>query len=175
MCCRRLAENTGRKNCIWAPSHNFVGLTLVNNRKNLLNINISSTCAHSMVNVGPLTAEIDSGIWGTPSNFNGFRVLASLLRRRRSTKVNQTLHDVWPSPGLLHHICILGVLTPNGILAGAKFSLRPNLAFSYIDSVIARHWSSGRQPNSAALSRRRHLYSAWRPSRWASAHILVET
>jgi len=26
-----------------------------------------------------LTAEIDSGAWGTPTNFNGFRVLAALL------------------------------------------------------------------------------------------------
>jgi len=32
-------------------------------------------------------------------------------------------------------------------------------------------YSSGRQPNFAALNRRRHLYSAGRPSRWALAHI----
>ena len=32
-----------------------------------------------MVNFGPLTAEIGSGVWGTPANFNGFRVLAELL------------------------------------------------------------------------------------------------
>ena len=38
-------------------------------------------------------------------------------------------------------------------------------------SVTARHSSSGRQPNSAALNRGRHLYSAGRPSRWAMAHI----
>ena len=62
----------------------------------MLNSNISSTCL-TMVNFGPLAAEIDYQVWGTPANFNGFRVLASLLYRRRSTKVNQTLHDVWPS------------------------------------------------------------------------------
>ena len=33
--------------------------------------------------------------------------------------------------------------------------------------------SSGRQPNFAVLNRRRHLYSAGWPSRWALAHILV--
>jgi len=43
----------------------------------------------------------------------------------------------------------------------------------YIGSVTARHSSSERQPNFAAFSRARHLHSAWRPSRWASAHILV--
>jgi len=44
---------------------------------------------------------------------------------------------------------------------------------SRLDSVTARHSSSGRQPNFAALSRGCHLYSAGRPSRWALAHILV--
>ena len=38
----------------------------------------------------------------------------------------------------------------------------------------AWHSSSGRQPNVAALDRGRHLYSAGRPSRWTSAHILVQ-
>ena len=38
---------------------------------------------------------------------------------------------------------------------------------SRLGSVTARHSSSGRQPNFAALNRGRHLYSAGRPSRWA--------
>jgi len=42
---------------------------------------------------------------------------------------------------------------------------------SHLGSVIARHSSSGRQPNFAVLNRGRHLYSAERPSRWALAHI----
>ena len=32
-----------------------------------------------MVNFGGLAAEIVSLVWGTPANFNGFRVLAALL------------------------------------------------------------------------------------------------
>jgi len=44
---------------------------------------------------------------------------------------------------------------------------------SHLGSVTARHSSSGRQPNIAALNKRRHLYSAGRPSHWALAHILV--
>jgi len=32
-----------------------------------------------MVNFGPLAAEIVSLVWGTPANFNRFRVLAALL------------------------------------------------------------------------------------------------
>jgi len=44
---------------------------------------------------------------------------------------------------------------------------------SRLGSVTARHSSSGRQPNFAALKRGRQLYSAGLPSRWALAHILV--
>jgi len=43
----------------------------------LLSSNISSTCPHNMV--APLAAKIVSLVWGTPANFNGFRVLAAFL------------------------------------------------------------------------------------------------
>jgi len=70
-----------------------------------------------MINFGALASEIGPVVWGTPANFNGFRVSAPLLHERYS--------------------------------------------------------SSGRQPNFAALSRGRHLYSTGRSSHRASAHILV--
>jgi len=44
---------------------------------------------------------------------------------------------------------------------------------SRLGSVTARQSSIGRQRNFAASNRRRHLYSAGWPSRWALAHILV--
>ena len=44
---------------------------------------------------------------------------------------------------------------------------------SRLGSVTARHRNNGRQPNFAALNRRRHLYPARRPSRWELAHILL--
>jgi len=44
----------------------------------------------------------------------------------------------------------LGAFAPDGILPGAKFTLRPSLVFCYIGSVTARHFSSGREPNFAA-------------------------
>ena len=62
----------------------------------MLSSNISSTCPHNMVTFSLLAAEIVSLVWGTPANVNGFRVAASLLQRRSSTKANQTLHNVWP-------------------------------------------------------------------------------
>jgi len=65
----------------------------------------------------------------------------------------------------IHYIYIFG--GSDWTLTGAKFTLRPSLALSYIGNVTARHSGSGRQPNFAALSRGRHLYSAGRQSRWA--------
>ena len=43
-----------------------------------------------MVNFGLLAAEIVSLVWGTPGNFNGFRVLAALLHGISVVGVSQT-------------------------------------------------------------------------------------
>jgi len=43
------------------------------------------------VNFGPLAAEICWRVWGTPVNFNGFRVLAALLHVTLVVGVSQTL------------------------------------------------------------------------------------
>ena len=43
-----------------------------------------------MVNFSPLAAEIVSLVWGTPGNFNGFRVLAALLHGALVVGVSQT-------------------------------------------------------------------------------------
>jgi len=59
--------------------------------KNLLNSNTSSTCPDNTVNFGPLAAEIRWRVWGTPVNFNGFRVLAALLYVTLVEGVSQTL------------------------------------------------------------------------------------
>jgi len=44
-----------------------------------------------MVNFGLLTAEIRWRVWGTPANFNGFRVLAALLHGTLVVGVSQNL------------------------------------------------------------------------------------
>jgi len=100
MSCARLAGNAGPKNrqkvAIWAPSHNFVALYLRNwdtyrQSEKLLNSNISPICPHNMVNFGLLAAEICWRVWGTPANFNGFRVWAALLHGIIVVGVSQTL------------------------------------------------------------------------------------
>jgi len=44
-----------------------------------------------MVNFGLLAAEIGSLVWGSPTNFNGFRVLAALLHGTVVVGVSKTL------------------------------------------------------------------------------------
>jgi len=84
-----------QKIAICAPSHNFVGLYLHNlgthrqSEKHLLSSNISPTCPYNMVNFGPLAAEIIPLVWGTPANFNGFRVLASNLLHSQTAALNR--------------------------------------------------------------------------------------
>ena len=58
--------------------------------KKLLNSNISPTCPHNMVNFCSVVAEIRWQLWGTPANFNGFRVLAVLLHGTLVVGVSQT-------------------------------------------------------------------------------------
>jgi len=65
----------------------FATKTLIDNRKKY----ISSRCPHNMVNFGPLATEIDPVVWGTPANFNGFRVLAALLHGTPVLGVSRTL------------------------------------------------------------------------------------
>jgi len=90
MCCMWLAAIQDAKMMQKTPSgrhhprtlsgYVFATKACIDNRKKLLSSsNISSTCAHNMVNFGPVAAEIVSGVWGTPGNFNGYRVLAALL------------------------------------------------------------------------------------------------
>jgi len=137
MCCTWLAENrpTGRKNrlkfAIWPPSHNILGCiftakALTDSRKNLVK-------QHYLLHVSSQYGEL----WPT----NGWDRFVSLGHppqqistgfacwRRRSTEVNQTLHDVWPTPGLVDYICTFsGAVARNRIRPGAKFTLHPSLA-----------------------------------------------
>jgi len=76
-------------------------------KKSLLskNSNVSPTCPHNMVNFGPLAAEIFRRVWGTPANFNGFRVLTALLHGTLVVGISQTVAlnttDIWQGS---HHI-----------------------------------------------------------------------
>ena len=97
MCGTRLAANTGRKKApFWRHRTTLSGCIFAtkaridNWKKNLFSSNISSTYPHNMANFGLLTAEICWRVWGTPANFNGFRVLAASLHGTLIVGVSQT-------------------------------------------------------------------------------------
>ena len=87
-------------------------------------------------NFGPLRAEIGSAVCGSTANFNGFRILPSLVHRRRSTEVNQTLHDVWPSPGLVHNIYTFGGSCPLAEFCPVQNSLYVQVLRFHILAVL---------------------------------------
>ena len=77
-----------------------------------------------MVNFGLLVAEIVSLVWGTPANFNGFRILAALLHSTLVVGVSQTaafnrgrhLHSAGrPSGWALAHILVV-LIEAGGLL-----------------------------------------------------------
>ena len=119
---------------------------------------------------------------GHPSKFNRFRILASLLHRCHSTVVNQTLQDVWSSPGLVHYIYIFGGSCPLTNICQLQNSLYvqvlrspvlPALLHGNRAAVVSQILWRVQWMELQNFCRGRHLYSAGRPSRWASAHILV--
>jgi len=137
----------------------------------MLNSNISSTGSDNMVNFGSLTAEIGSRVWGTPARFNEFRVLASLLHRCRATEPN--FAPCLAAPGLVHYIYIFGESCPITEFYQVQNSLCIQILHSPILAALLHGTRAVGISQTAVFSRGRHLYSAGRPSRWASAYILV--
>ena len=100
-CCTRLAGNAGRKNDakkspFWhhrttSSGYIFRTKACIDDRKNWLNSNTSSTCPGNMVNFGLLMAEIRWRVWGTPANFNGFQWVSRLgsVTARQSSSGHQ--------------------------------------------------------------------------------------
>jgi len=125
-----------------------------------------------MVNFGLLAAEIGSVVWGALANFNGFRVLASLLQRCRSTEANQTLPDVWPSPVLVHYIYIFGGFCPRTKFCYVQNSLCVQvLRYHILAALLHGTPTAGlnqtlRHGTRNGIMELSHdLYSAGRPSR----------
>jgi len=170
-----------QKIAIWAPSHNLLGYIFatkacIDNRKKVIKQQYVLYMYSQYGELRPI---------------NGWDLLASLGHRSKFQRLSRlafvtaatSLTGGQPSFArcmAVSWIHFRRLLPPDRILPGAKFTLRPSLAFSYIGSVTARHSMRGRKlcgvvqgmelPN---FRRGRHLYSAGRPSPWASAHILV--
>jgi len=122
-----------QKIAIWGPSHNFVQYYGA---------------------LRPINGWDQFRSLGHPSRFQqvsrlGF-ITAAMSLAAGQPNFARCLSVFWA--GTLY-VYLWGLLPRDGILPGAKFTLRLSLAFSYIGSVTAWHSSSGRQPNFAAWPR----------------------
>ena len=158
-CCTRLAKNTRRKKSQKnSPSaHHRTNLSgyifatkahIDNRKKNLLNCDISSIAPHNMVNFGPPAAELCTMFgrllgWYT-IDFRGLLLRDGILTRAK-----------------IHYVQVLHSPIFAALLHGTQQRASAKLC-SVIQGMELRNFR-----------RRRHLYSAGRPSRWVSAHILV--
>ena len=100
--------------------HIFTTKACIDNpKKNLLSSNNSSTCPDNMVNFGPLTAEIGSGVWDTLQISTGFAswerycTASSSGRQLNFAALNRGRHlcsAVPPSGWALAHILVMDYL-----------------------------------------------------------------
>jgi len=99
-CCTRLTENSGRKkspkNCHLGTLAQFcqaissqLGHVLTIGKK-LVKQQYLLHVSHNMVNFGLLAAELCCRVWGTPANFNWFRILPLLLHCTVVVGMSQT-------------------------------------------------------------------------------------
>jgi len=120
ICCTQLAENAAPKKITKnSPSGHhratlsgyvFATKACIDNRKNLLNSNISLTCPYNMVNFGPLAAESVSLVWCMPANFNGLCVLGALLHGTLVLGISETLQHWTEAPPIFSRMAItLGI------------------------------------------------------------------
>jgi len=113
--------------------------------KNLLSSDMSSACPHNMVKFGLLTAEIHPVVWGTPANFNGFRVLAALLHGivvgvSQTAALNRGRHlclAVRPSRWALAHILVRLWILPFKYSSHHWSAIR--MKYIYIESWLPYH------------------------------------
>jgi len=112
--------------------------------KNLLNTNTSSTCPDNMGNFGLLTAEICCQVWGTPANFNGFRVLAALLHGSLAVGVSQTA-----ALNRGRHLYSVG--------RPSRWALAHISSFSYSVCICHLCWADSTESTPRSLARIRRL------------------
>jgi len=151
----------------------------------LLNSNISSTTPHNMANFGPLAAQIGLPVCGNAANLNtqqvsrlGF-ITAAMSLTRGQPNFARSLAISWA--GTLY-MYFLGLLPPDRILSGAKFTLCPRscvLLYWQRYCTALQQWASAKICSVLHgmelwnFHRWRHLYLARVPSRWALSHFLV--
>ena len=120
MCCLGLAANTGCKQVAknrhlgtiaqlcQAVSSQLRHVSIIG--KKLVKQQYVLQMSPQYGDFGPLAAKIGLPVWGTPANFNGFRVLAALLPSSQLVSVSQTLRRSTEAPPMFGRATItLGI------------------------------------------------------------------
>ena len=151
-----------------SPSGHHRNKARIDNRKKIVNQQYLRHMPHNMADFGLPTAHIRWRVWAPQQMATGFACwlrYCSDVTQRKPTKLCTMFGR------------LLRGYTIYTFLAAEFYQVQNSLCVlqvlrSPIGSLTARHSSSGREPNFAALSTGRHLYSTGPPSRWALAHIL---
>jgi len=180
MCCKWLAGNTGRKKStkirhLRTITQLCLAVSLqLRQLKHQYRLHMSPQYGE----LQPLTVEIDLPVWGTPANFNGFRMLPSLLQRHRSPY----RHHLWPSPGLLHYIYIFGGSGPLTEFCRVQNSLYVQVLRSPISATLLNGTPAagvsltlrrGTRNGITQLSQRAPLIFGWAAITLRLVHILA--
>jgi len=161
MCSMRLAENTGYKK---SPKIRLLGTiaqlcrAVSSQLRHLSIIRKKPVKQHYLLQMFPQYGELlptsGSDRFRSLRHPSKFQRVSRLAIGTATTSLNggqpnfaACLAVSWAGTLYIH---FPGLLPPNGILLGAKFTFRLSLAFCYICNVTARHSSSGRHPNFAA-------------------------
>jgi len=193
MCCTRLVGNTRCKKSpkivIWAPSHKFVQLyifatkTCINNRKKLVKHQYLLHMSSQYGELRPTNGWDLLASLGHPSKFQPVSPIDCVTAPMSLNGGEQNFAGCLAvSYGrTLYEYSVRAGKIPNGICFKIYFASK-----SYVLLYWQRYCTALKQRPSAKLCgmvqgmelgnfrRVRHLHSAGRPSRWASAHILVD-
>jgi len=183
MCCTQLAEIQDAKICYLGTIAQFCRAVdsqlkhVSTNRKKLFNSNISSTWPYNIANFGPLAAEIGR-VWAPQpisTCFTSWQCYCSDVAHRRPTKL-------CTMSGRLLGWYTIYTLAPWRNFARCKTHFTPKSCIllywqryctALQQQASAKLWGVVHRMELRNFRRRRHLYLAARPSRWASANILV--
>jgi len=148
MCCMRLSEKYNRMQKIAknspSPHHHttlsgciFTTKACINNWKTFVKQQYLLHMSSQYDELQPTNSCDWFASLGQPANFNRFCILVSLLHQRHSMEVNQTLHGVWPSSGLVHYIYISGSKSSGGSCPLTEFwQVQNSLCIQILHSPI---------------------------------------
>ena len=132
----------------------------IDNRKKLLSITMSSRCPYSMVNFGPLAAEIDCRVWGT--------IIFQRVSRLGSVTARQSSSGCQPNFAALNrgrHLCSAGRPSrwalAHILVFLANVNSRSRSLYAIARPSVCLSVCNTRAPYSGGLNFPQYFYGIW--------------